>query len=144
MKKKITFILEMVLTLIVGFFAALGVIYFIKMAAELSANSGKTKEISYTINYSRYNINDDMGGLLVISGNGIVLKEVIDAFEDVEAIYICEGIWGVDPNAFGDVEELKLLVMPYALYSNKMYIPKLTDIQFIENNEYEKFIDLYT
>lgn len=143
MKKKITSVLEIGLACIVGFFAFFGLICFIKMIAERSANSSKTEEISYTINYSKYNINDDRGGLLVISGNGIVLKEVVDEFEDIEAIYVCESISGIEPNAFCDVEELELLIMPYAIYLKDMDIPRLTDLFFIEEDEYMEFIEPY-
>lgn len=143
MKKKITFILEMSLACIVGFFAFFGLLCFVKMIAERSADSNKTEEISYNINYSKYNINNDRGGLLVISGNGIVSKEVIDMFEDVEAIYVCESISGVEPNAFSNVEELKTLVMACAIYPDDIHLPRRTDLLFIEDNEYMDFLEPY-
>ena len=143
MKKKIMSILEISLACIVGFFAFFGIICFIKMIAEKSADSKKTEEISYNISYSKYNINDDRGGLLVISGSGFVLKEIVDMFEDVEAIYISEGILGIEPNAFGDIDNLTTLVLPYEIYSNKMDIPMQTDVLFIEDNEYMDFLEPY-
>lgn len=141
MKKKITFILEIGLTCVMAFFAFFGLICFVKMIAEKAADIGKTEEIHYNIRYSKYNINDDRGDLLVISGNGIVLKEIVDSFEDIEAIYVSESISGVEPNAFCDVKELKILVMPYAIYTKDIDLPMLTDLFFIEDNEYIEFLE---
>ncbi|MDE5860495.1 MAG: hypothetical protein K2H23_08980 [Oscillospiraceae bacterium] len=143
MKKKITFILKMGLTFIVGFFAFFGLLCFFKIIAEIRADSSKIAEIQLSINYSKYNINDDRGGLLVISGSGFVLKEIVDSFEDIEAIYISEGILGIEPNAFGDIDNLTTLVLPYEIYSNKMDIPMQTDVLFIEDNEYMDFLEPY-
>ena len=143
MKKKIMSVLKIGLACVMSFFAFFGLLCFIKMIAERSADSNKTEEISYNINYGKYNINDDMGDLLVISGNGFVLKEIIDMFEDVEAIYISEGILGIEPNAFGDIDNLTTLVLPYEIYSNKMDIPMITDVLFIEDNEYMDFLEPY-
>lgn len=141
MKKKITSILEIGLACIMGFFAFYGMFCFVKTIAERAADSSKTKEIPYNINYSKYNINKDMGqGLLIISGNGIVSKEIIDMFEDVEVIYICESISGVEPNAFRDAEKLRTLVMSLEIYSYDMDLPRLTDLFFIEDNDYKEYL----
>lgn len=139
MKKKIMLIFEIGLSCIVGFFAFYGLLCFVKNIAE----SGKTEEKPY-IHYTKYNTNDETeGDFLVISGNGKVSKEVIDGFEDVAVIFVCESILGVEPNAFCDVEDLKLLIMVYAIYPDDMELPMQTDLLFIEDNEYMSYLNLY-
>lgn len=144
MKRKITFIFEINLSCVMTFFALYGMICFVKTIAEISADKNKTEKIPYNINYRKYNINhDNVHGLLVISGNGTVSKEIIDEFENVEVIFVCKSISGVEPNAFRDVERLKILVMPYAAYSDNMTLPIQTDLFYIDDGEYREFIDPY-
>ncbi|MBD5141327.1 MAG: hypothetical protein HDT25_07940 [Ruminococcus sp.] len=143
MKKKIMSVLEIGLACIVGFFAFFGMICFVKIIAERSSDSNKSKEVSHNISYSKYNLNNDTGGLLIISGNGIVLKEVVDSFEDIEAIYVSESISGIEPNAFRDVEGLRTVVMPYAIEPPNMDVPRQTDVLYIEDNEYMDFLEPY-
>lgn len=136
MKRKITFVFEIVLSFIVGIFAFYGMLCFIKTIAE----SGKPEEMPPSISYTKYNTNNDIkGDFLVITGNGKVLKELIDRFEDVEVIYVCESISAVEPDAFRDVENLKLLIMAYEVYTDDMELPMQTDLMFIEDNKYMNY-----
>ena len=144
MKKKIMSIFEIGLACIVSFFAFFGLISFVKMTAERKADSSKTEEIPYNISYSKYDIDDDrIKSLLVISGNGIVSKEVVDTFEDIDAIYVCKSISGIEPHSFRDVEELKALVMSADIDSADNDLPMITDLYYIEDCFYE-FLDRYT
>lgn len=143
MKKKIMSVLEIILVGAGAFFAGLGLMFFVDAMAIISEDSKKTEEISYNIHYCKHNLKDDMGGLLIISGNGIVLKEVVDSFEDVAAIYVSESISGIEPNAFRDVEGLKTVVMPYAIEPKDMDVPRQTDVLYIEDNEYMDFLEPY-
>ncbi|MDE6709065.1 MAG: hypothetical protein K2J76_01090, partial [Oscillospiraceae bacterium] len=126
---------------VMGFFAFFGMICFIKMIAERSADSNKIEEMHHNINYTRYSLTKDgTNDLLMITGTGIVSKEIIDMFEGVETIYVCESISGIEPNAFRDVEGLRTLLIPYAMYFDDMDIPMMTDLFFIEDNEYMKCV----
>lgn len=145
MKKKIMSVLEIGLACIVGFFAFYGMLCFVKAIAERAADNSKTEEMPHSINYTKYSLtNDGKNDLLIITGNGIVSKEIIDMFEDIEAIYVCEGISGVEPDAFRDAEELKVLIMPDDLYSYGMELPGLTDLYYIEENGYREFLQLFS
>lgn len=144
MIKKIMSVLEIVLMCALAFFAGLGLMFFINAMTKISENSKKTEEIPCNISYTKYDIDDDrIKSLLVISGDGIVLKEVVDMFEDIDAIYVCKSISGIEPNAFRDVEELKLLVMSADIDSADNKLPMYTDLYYIEDCFYE-FLDMYT
>lgn len=141
MKKKIMSVLEIGLACIVGFFAFYGMLCFVKAIAERAADNSKTEEMPHSINYTKYSLtNDGKNDLLIITGNGIVSKEIIDMFEDVETICVCESISGIEPNAFRDVEGLRTLLMPCEMYFDDMDMPMMTDLFFIEDNEYMKCV----
>lgn len=144
MIKKMMVILEVFTVCIIGLWAVYGMLCYAKTMLEREANSDKTEEIPYKINYSKYNTISEGGqGLLVISGNGIVSKEIVDMFEDVEAVYVCESISGIEPDTFRDHEELKLLVMSFEIYDRDIYMPMMTDLFFIEDDNFSDLIDFY-
>lgn len=87
--------------------------------------------------------NDGVSEFLIISGNGIVKKIPHDIYENTEIIFICQGISFVEPDAIYESNMLKVLIMPYEAYSDDLYLPRQTDLLFIEDNEYLEFVGMF-
>lgn len=129
MKEKIINESVTILMSIIILFAAFGICCFVKMI-----NNAGTIDNAPKIHYQKYDLNNDgESSLLIISGNGIVQKEVVDAFEDIRIIYVCKSISGIEPHSFSDVEGLKIVVMPADIDSAENNLPIQTDIFYIED-----------
>lgn len=122
MKEKIIKISWTILKIIIILFAAFGICCFVKM----TGNGG--------IHYEKYDLNNDgKSSLLIISGGGTVRKESVDSFGEVQIIYVCKSVSGIEPNSFRDVEGLKILIMSADINSPENDLPMETDMFFIED-----------
>lgn len=96
--------------------------------------NGITKDNAQNIHYEKYDLNNDgKSDLLIISGSGTVRKEAADSFEDVQIIYVCKSVSGIEPHSFRDIEGLKILVMSADIDSPENDLPMQTDIFYIED-----------
>lgn len=122
MKEKIIKISWTILKIIIILFAAFGICCFVKM----TGNGG--------IHYEKYDLNNDgKSALLIISGGGTVQKKSVDSFGEVQIIYVCKSVSGIEPHSFRDVEGLKILIMSADINSPENDLPMETDIFFIED-----------
>lgn len=129
MKDKIINVSWAILRIIIILFAAFGICCFAKII-----KNGSIKDNAQNIHYEKYDLNNDgKNSLLVISGSGTVQKEAVDAFKDVQAIYVCKSVSGIEPHSFRDVEGLKMLVMSADIDSPENDLPVQTDIFYIED-----------
>lgn len=129
MKDKIINISGTILKVIIILFAAFGICCFAKII-----KNGSIKANAQNIHYEKYDLNNDgKSNLLVISGIGTVQKEAVDAFEDVQTIYVCKSVSGIEPHSFRDVEGLKVLVMSADIDSPENDLPVQTDVFYIED-----------
>lgn len=129
MKDKIINVSWTILRIIIILFAAFGICCFAEMI-----KNGSIKDNAQNIHYEKYDLNNDgKSTLLVISGSGTVQKEAMNAFEDVQAIYVCKSISGIEPHSFRDVEGLKILVMSADIDSSENDLPTQTDMFYIED-----------
>lgn len=129
MKEKIFKVSETILGTVIILFAAFGICCFVKMIR----NSG-AKDSGQTIHYEKYDLNNDgKSAMLIISGDGTVQKETVEAFENVRIIYVCKSISGIEPHSFRDIEGLKILVMSADINSPENDLPMQTDMFFIED-----------
>ena len=87
--------------------------------------------------------NDGISEFLIISGSGTVTAKPPCIYKDVEIIFICQGITGVSPQAFADLQSLKFLIMPNEAYSQELELPMQTDLFFIDDGEYKEFVNQY-
>lgn len=129
MKEKIINVSGTILKVIIIFFAAFGICCFVKMI-----KNGSIKANAQNIHYEKYDLNNDgKSGLMIISGSGTVQKEAVDAFKDVQAIYVCKSVSGIEPHSFRDIEGLKILVMSADMDSPENDLPAQTDVFYIED-----------
>lgn len=135
MKKKIIKAIEITVLIILAIIGAL-----LEASRTFILENNQNGNIKY--DFLDYN-NDGVSEFLLITGNGIVKKLPQDIYENVEIIFICQGIAAVDPQAFANVQSLKFLIMPYAIYPDDIDLPMLTDLFFIEDDEYIEFVDIY-
>lgn len=135
MKDKIINVSGTILKVIIILFAAFGICCFAKII-----KNGSIKDNDQNIHYEKYDLNNDgKNSLLVISGSGTVQKEAVDKFKDVQAIYVCKSVSGIEPHSFRDVEGLKILVMSADIDSPENDLPVQTDIFYIED-----YFDVFT
>lgn len=135
MKDKIINVSGTILKVIIILFAAFGICCFAKII-----KNGSIKDNDQNIHYEKYDLNNDgKNSLLVISGSGTVQKEAVDEFKDVQAIYVCKSVSGIEPHSFRDVEGLKILVMSADIDSPENDLPVQTDIFYIED-----YFDVFT
>lgn len=87
--------------------------------------------------------NDGISEFLIISGSGTVTAKPPCIYKDVEIIFICQGITGVAPQAFADLQSLRFLIMPNEAYSQNIELPVQTDLFFIDDGEYKEFVNQY-
>ncbi|MDE6745874.1 MAG: hypothetical protein K2J72_04445 [Oscillospiraceae bacterium] len=87
--------------------------------------------------------NDGISEFLIISGNGTVTEKPTCSYNNVEIIYVCRGIATVEPKAFANLQSLKFLIIPNEVYFEDIELPILTDLFFIEDNEYKEFVNQY-
>lgn len=86
---------------------------------------------------------DGVSEFLIISGSGTVTAKAACSYNDVEIIFVCQGIAAVEPKAFADFRSLKFLIMPNAAYSQELNLPMQTDLFFIDDGEYKEFVNQY-
>lgn len=131
MKEKIINVSGTILKIVIILFAALGICCFAKIITDNAKNN---------VHYEKYDLNGDgKSDLLIISGAGIVRKEAADKFKDVQAIYVCKSVSGIEPHSFRDVEGLKILVISADIDSPENDLPVQTDIFYIED-----YFDVFT
>lgn len=129
MKDKIINISGTILKIIIILFAAFGICCFAKMI-----NNGSIKDNAQNIHYEKYDLNNDgKSNLLIISGSGTVQKEAVDAFEDVQAIYVCKSVSDIEPHSFRDIDGLKILVISAGIDFPENDLPVQTDMFYIED-----------
>lgn len=129
MKEKIINVSGTILKIVIILFAAFGICCFAKII-----KNGSIKDNAQNIHYEKYDLNNDgKSSLLIISGSGTVQKEAVDKFKDVQAIYVCKSVSGIEPHSFRDVEGLKMLVMSADIDSPENDLPVQTDIFYIED-----------
>ena len=122
MKEKIIRLSGTILGAAIILFAAFGICCFVKM----TGNSG--------IHYEKYDLNNDgKSSLLIISGGGTVQKESVDSFGEVQIIYVCKSVSGIEPHSFRDIEGLRILVVSADINSPENDLPMQTDMFFIED-----------
>lgn len=109
-------------------------------SCKFTLKNSQNEKVKY--NFLDFN-NDGVSEFLIISGNGTVTAKPHYSYNDVEIIYVCQGITKVAPQAFADLQSLKFLIMPNEAYSQDMNLPMQTDLFFIDDGEYKEFVNQY-
>ncbi|MDE5993175.1 MAG: hypothetical protein K2G87_09015 [Oscillospiraceae bacterium] len=120
----------------------LGMIILILIGTPLAFMSEHSQNGNVKYNLIDFN-NDGISEFLIISGNGTVTAKPHYSYNDVEIIYVCQGITAVAPQAFADLQSLKFLIMPSTAYSQELNLPMQTDLFFIDDEEYKEFVNQY-
>lgn len=135
MKRKILKTIEIIFLIILLIIGA-----FLEASRTFIMENSQNGNVKY--DFIDFN-NDGVSEFLIISGNGTVKIPQPNICKNVEIIYICRGIYEVEPRAFAEIPLLKFLIIPYEAYSLNLELPKQTDLLFIDDNEYKEFVNLY-